>query len=341
MGDVVIPEYVVFHGDTLLVERIGENAFKGSSSLYSVTMPNTIKTIGKSAFGNCTVMKSITIPSSVEIIENGAFNGCTAITSFVIPNSVKRIEAGAFYACTKLSSITFSSSLYDVGFDAFGYTKWFTSKSNGLVYAGPVAYKYKGTIPQGTTVNIKNGTLGIAEQCFLDCKGLSYVTIPETVINIGISALQGCTGLTSIKIPESVTHISNNMLSLCSNITEITLGSNVKTIGNYAFGECKGLKEICCYAEDAPDIISTVFSGVNINKILLIVPDNAIESYMAHPVWKKFLIENITGIPSLNADGLYMKAAYDLSGRKMSNGRRKGIYIIRMKDGTTKKTMIK
>ena len=32
---------------------------------------------------------------------------------------------------------------------------------------------------------------------------------------------------------------------------------------------------------------------------------------------------------------------YDLSGRKMSNGRRKGIYIIRMKDGTTKKTMIK
>ena len=52
MGDIVIPEYVIFHGDTLFVERIGENAFKGSSSLYSVTMPNTIKTIGKSAFGS-------------------------------------------------------------------------------------------------------------------------------------------------------------------------------------------------------------------------------------------------------------------------------------------------
>ena len=234
-GDVVIPEYVVFHGDTLFVEQIGENAFKGSSSLYSVTMPNTIKTIGKSAFGNCTVLKSITIPSSVEVIEKGAFNGCTAITSFVIPNSVKRIEAGAFYACTKLSSITFSNSLYDVGYDAFGYTKWFNSKSNGLVYAGPVAYKYKDTIPQGTSVNIQNGTLGIAEQCFLDCTGLSSITIPETVIYIGNSALQGCKGLTSIKIPESVTHISNNMLSLCSNITEITLGSNVETIGSYAF----------------------------------------------------------------------------------------------------------
>ena len=32
---------------------------------------------------------------------------------------------------------------------------------------------------------------------------------------------------------------------------------------------------------------------------------------------------------------------YDLSGRKMANERRKGIYIIRMKDGTTKKTMVK
>jgi len=252
IGDIVIPEYVIFHGDTLFVERIGENAFKGSSSLYSVTMPNTIKSIGKSAFGNCTVLKSITIPSSVETIENGAFNGCTAITSFIIPNSVKTIEAGAFYCCTKLSSITFSNSLCDVGYDAFGYTKWYDSKPNGMVYAGPVAYKYKGTIPQGTSVNVKNGTLGIAEQCFLNCTGLVSITIPETVINIGNSAMQGCTGLTSIIIPESVPYISNNMLSLCSNLTEITLGGNVETIGSYAFAYTNvkeinlpdGLKEI-------------------------------------------------------------------------------------------------
>ena len=252
IGDIVIPEYVIFHGDTLFVERIGENAFKGSGSIYSVTTPNTIKSIGKSAFGNCTVLKSITIPSSVETIENGAFNGCTAITSFIIPNSVKTIEAGAFYCCTKLSSITFSNSLCDVGYDAFGYTKWYDSKPNGMVYAGPVAYKYKGTIPQGTSVNVKNGTLGIAEQCFLNCTGLVSITIPETVINIGNSAMQGCTGLTSIIIPESVPYISNNMLSLCSNLTEITLGGNVETIGSYAFAYTNvkeinlpdGLKEI-------------------------------------------------------------------------------------------------
>lgn len=89
---------------------------------------------------------------------------------------MKTIEAGAFYCCTKLSSITFSNSLCDVGYDAFGYTKWYDSKPNGMVYAGPVAYKYKGTIPQGTSVNIKNGTLGIAEQCFLDCTGLVSIT---------------------------------------------------------------------------------------------------------------------------------------------------------------------
>ena len=70
----------------------------------------------------------------------------------------------------------FSNSLCDVGYDAFGYTKRYDSKPNGMVYAGPVAYKYKGTIPQGTSVNIKNGTLGIAEQCFLDCTGLVSIT---------------------------------------------------------------------------------------------------------------------------------------------------------------------
>lgn len=235
MGDIVIPEYVVFHGDTLYVEEISENTFKNSKSLYSVSLPNTIKAIRKSAFLGCSSMSYITLPASLETIGNGAFAECTAFTSIIIPNSVKTIEAGAFYACTKLSSITFSNSLFDVGYDAFGYTKWFNSKSNGLVYAGPVAYKYKGTIPQGTSISIKSGTLGIAEQCFLDCTGLSSVTIPETVVIIGNSAFQGCTGLPSIKIPESVVHISDNMLSLCRNITKITLGSKIKTIGSYAF----------------------------------------------------------------------------------------------------------
>lgn len=235
MGDIVIPEYVVFHGDTLYVEEISENTFKNSKSLYSVSLPNTIKAIRKSAFLGCSSMSYITLPASLETIGNGAFAECTAFTSIIIPNSVKTIEAGAFSACTKLSSITFSNSLFDVGYDAFYNTKWFNSKSNGLVYAGPVAYKYKGTIPQGTSISIKSGTLGIAEQCFLDCTGLSSVTIPETVVIIGNSAFQGCTGLPSIKIPESVVHISDNMLSLCRNITKITLGSKIKTIGSYAF----------------------------------------------------------------------------------------------------------
>lgn len=214
MGDIVIPEYVVFHGETLYVEGIGENAFKSSNSLYSVSMPNTITTIKKSAFLGCSSMSSITLPSSLKTIENGAFAECTAFTSIIIPNSVKTIEAGAFYACTKLSSITFSNSLCDVGYDAFGYTKWYNSKSNGLVYAGPVAYKYKGTASQGVSVNIKNGTLGIAEQCFLDCTGLSSVTIPETVISIGKSAFEGSSNLSSITIPASIQSIGERALFL-------------------------------------------------------------------------------------------------------------------------------
>ena len=275
IGDIVIPEYVVFHGETLYVEGIGENAFKSSKSLYSVSMPNTITTIKKSAFLGCSSMSSITLPSSLKTIENGAFAECTAFTSIIIPNSVKTIEAGAFYACTKLSSITFSNSLCDVGYDAFGYTKWYNSKSNGLVYAGPVAYKYKGTASQGVSVNIKNGTLGIAEQCFLDCTGLSSVTIPETVISIGNSAFSGCTGLSSIIIPESVTHISNNMLSLCSNITEITLGSNVETIGSYAFAYTNvkeinfpnGLKEIGDFAFVLCSNLKTITIPESVNSI--------------------------------------------------------------------------
>ena len=344
-GNKVIPEYLVFHGDTLFVERIGENAFK-KCSIYSVTMPNTIKTIGKSAFLGCSNIISITIPSSVETIGNGAFAECTSITAVEIPNSVKRIEAGAFYACKNLSFITFSKSLCDVGYDAFGYTKWYDSKSNGLVYAGPVAYKYKGKMSKGTSVKISNGKLGIAEQCFLDCTGMSSITIPESVVNIGESAFRGCKGLNSIIIPNSVTHISNNMLSGCSNITEINLGSYVEAIGSYAFAYTnvskinlpEGLKVIGDYAFvtcsnlnplTIPESVITIGKGafegcsqittINIPSSIQLIKEgaffmnglNTIESHLLEPfpisddVFSDYVINNTTLIVPVGTLELY------------------------------------
>lgn len=49
-----------------------------------------------SLFSNCTSLYSITIPDSVLAIKSAAFNNCTSLTELRIPNSVNSIGDSAF-----------------------------------------------------------------------------------------------------------------------------------------------------------------------------------------------------------------------------------------------------
>ena len=129
--------------------------------------------------------------------EKGAYSGKVV----VIPESVEyegktytvtEIEQGAFSGCTKLESIEIPNSVISIGGSAFSGTAWFKNQPNGVVYAGKVAYKYKGTMPQNTEITLDNGTLGIAAHAFYDCKNLISMNMPNGVISIGDYAFSGC-----------------------------------------------------------------------------------------------------------------------------------------------------
>ena len=49
-GEVNIPEFVTYEGNTYKVTSIGESAFWGCSGLTSVTIPNSVTSIGERAF---------------------------------------------------------------------------------------------------------------------------------------------------------------------------------------------------------------------------------------------------------------------------------------------------
>ena len=63
-GDVIIPETVTHDGTTYPVTVIGDYAFKGSTGLIHVTIPEGITTIGYSAFWDCMGLVAVTIPES-------------------------------------------------------------------------------------------------------------------------------------------------------------------------------------------------------------------------------------------------------------------------------------
>ena len=133
-GSVTIPETVVINGVPCSVIMMIDNAFK-----------------------DCTALTSITIPNSVTEIEKNTFYGCSGLTSVSIPHSVTSIGNYAFYGCSSLTSIEIPNSVTWIGENAFDGTAWYDNQPDGMIYAGMVVYKSKGTMAENTSIILKEG----------------------------------------------------------------------------------------------------------------------------------------------------------------------------------------
>ncbi len=168
----------------------------------------------------------------------------SSIKTVIIETGVTSIGDNAFTDCNSLNKITIPISVDRVSPSSLSGTAWFDNQPDGLIYAGKVAYKYKGEIPDNTEIILKDGTPSITANAFQDCKGLTSVAIPQSVKFIGEWAFYGCNGLTSVNIPSDITTIGNYTFFGCNSLQAVTIPDNVTYIGSDAFAYCDGLSSI-------------------------------------------------------------------------------------------------
>ena len=130
------------------------------------------------------------------------------------------------------------------------------------------------------------------------------------------------------------------------------MAKNVKQIENSAFEACENLKDVFCYGQNPPvhngyykKNVTYMFTGCNLSKATLHVPESAIDTYQVAYPWSEFgnivaLTEEEMAIENIAINGVEMKDVYDLSGRR-NKQLQQGLNLIRMKDGKTKKVWVK
>ena len=244
---VKVPEQI--NGQTVV--SIASSAFAYNTNIRSINIPDTVENIAEGAFKGCSSLESMTIPFvgiSKTASESYQLFGCifgrssydggvatkqyyeySSYSTYYIPSSLKsvtvtggKLSYGAFYNCTNLSNVTIGSGVTSIGYYAFYDCSRLMSVTIGSGVTSIGYWTFCGC-SRLMSVTIGSGVTSIGDWTFCGCSRLTSVTIPNNVTSIGYRAFDDCSGLTSVTIGNSVTRIDYSAFSGCSSLETITI----------------------------------------------------------------------------------------------------------------------
>jgi len=193
--------------------------------ITGVVIPQGVTKIGHGAFTRCYRLPLINIPEGITHIgdepemgttPNGAFEDSGLAGELILPQSLAYLDHNAF-AGTAINSITIPPGM------------------GGVITASP----HNKNVGQGVFANTKNlrtihfpaNMTAISYEMFKE-SGLTTITIPEGITEIGEMAFQGCKSLTTVVLPSTITKIGDYAFSNCA-LTTVTIPDLVTSIDFY------------------------------------------------------------------------------------------------------------
>ena len=376
IGNQAFQNCTGFNGTLTLsnkLETIGEFAFDGCSGFRgSLTLPNSVTTIGNSAFVDCYSFTKLELPNTLSVIPNQAFMDCRSLSGeLVIPASVTEIGNNAFYGCQNLSAetgqVTLPKSLKKIGYHVF-------------LNANNIKTVNFQSLPEGISLDYKKKAVSLSDDSYISDQAsgtvneISYtrqmsnnwgtLVLPYSLTLTGdepyrLYAIDKIDGneLVLSRIEGTVAagtpcvvkrNGSEAELTFGANNAELKMAINDQPMDGMNFSGTYWTKDVNNGYIIAKDSFWNVekLKGVGSVTAVKVGPFRAwLSGTSANaPAQLSMRIDgSTTGINAAEAlDALNDAEAeyYDLSGKRLDEPQ-KGVNIVRMKSGKTKKIIIK
>ena len=375
IGERAFQNCTGFNGTLTLsnkLETIGESAFNGCSGFTgSLTLPNSVTTIGDAAFRACGSFTNIELSNTLSVIPNQAFMHCRSLSGeLVIPASVTEIGNNAFSDCQNLNAVTgqvtLPKSLKKIGYYVFSNTNNiktvnFQSLPEGI--SGFLGQKKKAvSLSDESYISDKaSGTVNEISYTRQMSNNWGTLVLPYSLTLTGeesyrlytIDKMEG-EELVLKQLEGTVAAGTPCVVKRNGTEAKLTFGPNYATLNMARVAQdVGGMKFRGTYwTEDVNSgyVISknsfwnveelkgsTSVNGVKVNPFRAWLDGTSANA----PAQLSMRIDgSTTGIDAIDALNDAEAEYYDLSGKRLDEPQR-GVNIVRMKSGKTKKIIIK
>lgn len=301
-------------------------------------IPKNVEAIGSEAFALDKGLKSIRVDEAnthydsrndcnaiIETATNVLIAGCR---NTVIPNGIVAIGDGAFFHCTELTALEMPETVTKLGASAFTNC-W-----------------------QLTYLDISH-MVEIGEDCFNSCSRLKFGDLPEGLTIINDESFSALTEMVTARIPDKVTSVGRWAFFSNWYLTTVYIPESVEVLKQGAFAECRRLKDVYCYRKLLPNADYELFvtkydsnsAKTDLSNATLHVPAESLEAYKTTKPWSDFgsivpLSDGDTGISTTEGIDNDIVNYHSLDGKRLERPS-KGLNIVRMADGQTKKIVVR